>query len=265
MNDLVPIYHQVKEVIKRRITDGFYGPGGKIPSESKLIEEFGVSRLTIRQALGLLVQENILVSKRGKGSFVTDNPKLLKGLSRRLYGSIEDLFYYREKLKTRHARISRFSVSPVIRKRLNLNPKEKTVVEAVRVRYAEGQATVVTKTYLPVKYGQLLTEKKLTQSPLILEILEMEAGISFKRFQQSLEATFADKEIAGLLKVPAGSPILLVERLMLAARYKPVLLALSWFRADIFKYLESYRIAKINDRIRLISEGFNAKGQDIFW
>ena len=52
---------------------------------------------------------------------------------------------------------------------------------------------------------------------------------------------------------------------MLAARYKPVLLALSWFRADIFKYLESYRIAKINDRIRLISEGFNAKGQDIFW
>ena len=262
---MVPVYHQVKEAIKRWIADGIYSLGEKIPSESELIEEFGVSRLTIRQAVGLLVQENVLVSKRGKGSFVTDDQELLKGLSQRLYGSIEDLFYYREKLKTRHARISRFSVSPVIRKRLNLNPKEKTVVEAVRVRYAEGQAAVVTKTYLPLKYGRLLTEKKLMKFPLILGILETEAGINFKRFHQSLEATFADKDIAGLLKVPAGSPILLIERLMLAARYKPVVLALSWFRADIFKYLESYRIVQRNDRIRLISEGFNAKGQDIFW
>jgi GntR family transcriptional regulator len=256
MNDLVPIYQQIKETIKTWIMDGIYKPSQKIPSESELIKEFGVSRLTIRQAVGHLVQEGYLISKRGKGSFVTSDPEKLACLTRKLYGSIDDLLYHTERLKTKDVKIRNINPSPMIRQRLNLGSEEALVQEVTRVRFAGDTPVVVTRSYMKLKYGKFLNEKKLKENPLVIGILEKEAGITWKRVLQTVEATFADKILAGYLSITSGSPMLRVERIIMAARRKPIILAISWFRADIFKYFDGFRIVQRNGQRKLLYEGF---------
>ena len=66
----IPVYYQLEEDIKRKIEQGVWQVGQCISSERELAEEYGVSRMTIRQSLGELVQDGILVREKGKGTFV---------------------------------------------------------------------------------------------------------------------------------------------------------------------------------------------------
>lgn len=75
-----PLYKQIYEILYQRITNSIYNVGGEIPPEKSLAEEFDVSISTIRQAVGLLVEDGFLVRKQGKGTFVTNNPITLKFL-----------------------------------------------------------------------------------------------------------------------------------------------------------------------------------------
>ncbi|MBN2059771.1 MAG: GntR family transcriptional regulator [Deltaproteobacteria bacterium] len=264
MDNLVPVYQQIKEAIKNWIIDGVYKSSQKIPSETELIKEFGVSRLTIRQAVGQLVQEGYLVSRRGKGSFVAISPDKLNFFSKKLCGSIDDLFYHSEKMKTRHVSIEKVTPSPIISQKLKLNPEEKTIHEVTRVRYVDDRPIAVTKSYIQLKYGKFLDKEKLMKQRLIIGILEKEAGITWRHVVQTIEATFASKDLADQLKIASGSPMLRVERIMMTGKRRPIILAISWYRADIFKYSDGFRIAHRRGVTRMIYEGFENNTHGIF-
>ena len=72
-NSEKPLYLQVKEILEKRIHTQVYPKGGKLPSEKELCDEFGVSRITIRQALDLLESMGLTNSVHGKGTFVKAN------------------------------------------------------------------------------------------------------------------------------------------------------------------------------------------------
>lgn len=74
-NSPIPVYFQLKEAILEKISKGYWKVGECIDSERELAEHYEVSRMTIRQALGELVQEGILVREKGKGTFVCE-PKV---------------------------------------------------------------------------------------------------------------------------------------------------------------------------------------------
>lgn len=65
-----PIYVQLREIIRNKIENGEYIPGGKIPSESEFVDEYGLNRLTVRNAIGSLVKEGLLKQVKGKGVYV---------------------------------------------------------------------------------------------------------------------------------------------------------------------------------------------------
>src|SRR5207244_5979707 len=96
-NRIVPLYHQVEQVIRHRIATREYRSGLQIPSEHELGRELKVSRVTIREALRELVRENLLVKVQGKGTFVApDLPKALEpikytGLLEHLYHRVRQL------------------------------------------------------------------------------------------------------------------------------------------------------------------------------
>ncbi|MCZ9341618.1 GntR family transcriptional regulator [Streptomyces sp. TRM76130] len=69
-----PLYEQIAAILAARISDGTYAPRRRVPSEASLCEEFNVSRPTARAALQLLGQRGLIVTVRGKGSFVVDMP-----------------------------------------------------------------------------------------------------------------------------------------------------------------------------------------------
>ena len=68
----MPIYLQLRELIRNKIEEGEYMPGTAIPSENKLAETFGLNRLTIRNAVDALVNEGLLRRVQGKGVFVVE-------------------------------------------------------------------------------------------------------------------------------------------------------------------------------------------------
>lgn len=70
-----PLYEQIAAVLTSRIADGTYPPRRRIPSEASIVEEFRVSRPTARAAVHLLVERGLVVTVRGKGSYVADSPQ----------------------------------------------------------------------------------------------------------------------------------------------------------------------------------------------
>lgn len=83
-NSPIPIYHQLKEIIKKKIESEEYKPGDRIPTEQDLCDTFDISRTPVRQALSELVNENLLNRKRGRGTFINNysylNVKRIKAL-----------------------------------------------------------------------------------------------------------------------------------------------------------------------------------------
>ena len=72
MGNFVPLYLQVSQRIFRKIQQGVYKYGDKIPSEKELVAHYGVNRMTVRRAIALLAEQGILKSVQGKGVFVID-------------------------------------------------------------------------------------------------------------------------------------------------------------------------------------------------
>ena len=89
LNNRLPLYAQVENVIIGRISNGSLPPGTRLPSEDSLVQEYAVSRTTIRAAIQSLVQRGLVEIRRGKGTFVT-HPKITQELTE-LTGFVEDM------------------------------------------------------------------------------------------------------------------------------------------------------------------------------
>ena len=86
----VPKYHRVKETVSARIADGTWPPGSLLPAEPDLCLEFGVSRITVRKAIGDLVHEGKVQTVQGRGTFVAV-PKIGERFVQRAFGIFEDM------------------------------------------------------------------------------------------------------------------------------------------------------------------------------
>jgi GntR family transcriptional regulator len=236
MTTVLPIYYQIRETVKGWIINREFNPGEKIPSENELAEKFGVSRLTIRQGISKLVQEGFLISKRGEGTFVTRNQSLIDGFSLKFTGFIDDLFYQISRSKTKSVKISRIPVPKLIKEKLELGNDEKEVIQIKRVRFLEDKVFAFTVNYLPLEIGAKIHEQDLYKKPL-LQIMEEDMGIQFTEAFQTIEASFADQELADQLRVVLGSPILFVERVMYTKKAKPVELVQTSYQGDLYKYI----------------------------
>src|ERR1700744_5462298 len=88
-NSRLPLYAQIENVIIDRISNGSLPPGTRLPSEDSLVQEYAVSRTTIRAAIQSLVQRGLVEIRRGKGTFVTQ-PKIMQELTEAT-GFVEDI------------------------------------------------------------------------------------------------------------------------------------------------------------------------------
>jgi GntR family transcriptional regulator len=251
MNAVLPIYYQIKQIIKSWIINKEYGPGEKIPSENELAEKFKVSRLTVRQAFSQLVQEGFLNSKRGEGTFLTSNESLINSLGFEFSGFMDDLLYQVSTIKTKSAAISRIAISKLIREKLELSREDQEVVKITRIRLLREKLFTYTVNYLPLEIGMRIKEKDLFEKPL-LKILVQDLNIQFTEAIQTIEASFANQEVAGNLDIPSGSPILYVERTMYTQKHKPIELFQSSYRGDLYKFIVRFKNVKRKDGSRWI-------------
>ena len=251
---IVPIYYQIKQSIKNWIANKEYIRGERIPSENELAKKFHVSRLTVRQAISELVREGLLTRRRGEGTFVTRDDRILNSFSLEFSGFMDDLFYQVQKSKTKSARIDRIAPPTFIREKLELDEKDEEIVQIKRVRFLEDRSFAYTVNYLPFEIGKAITEKELYEKPL-LQIMEEDLGIQFAEAFQTIQASFADQELAEKLSVPAGLPILFVERVMFDEKHRPVEMVQSSYRGDLYKYIVRLKRLKRNRESTWIHSG----------
>ncbi len=244
MNIALPIYYQIKETMKSWILNKEFNLGEKIPSENELAGKFNVSRLTVRQAISQLTQEGFLRSKRGEGTFVTDNENLINSFSLEFQGVMDDLFFYQiSEIEIKSVSINNVLSPKLIREKLELDDEDKEVIQIKRVRSLRRKLFTFTVNYLPLSIGTRITEKDLYQKSLI-QILTENFGIHFTEAVQTIEASFADQEVAEKLGIASGSPILFVERIMYGEKHKPIELFQSSYRGDQYKFIVRFKNVK---------------------
>jgi len=235
-NGIIPRYYQIKETIKRWIVDKEFGPGEKIPSENELAAQFKVSRLTVRQAVSQLIQEGFLISRRGAGSFVTDNEKLINSFNIEISGFLDDLFYLAQRSTTKGVEINRIKTPRIIKAKYNLYDDSDEIIQIKRVRFIQDNSFAYSINYFPIEIGEKITQKDLFTNS-ILQIMIEDLGIQFTEAFQTIEASFADQEVAEKLGIASGAPVLFVERTMYIKKQIPVEFVQSSYRGDLYKYV----------------------------
>lgn len=243
MNPLIPVYYQIKQTIRNWIIRGEFNPGERIPSENQLADQFRVTRLTVRQAVSQLSQEGLIISRRGNGTFVTDNENLVNSLTLESTAFMEEAFYQVQKTETKSATINRIISPRLVSEKLKLGTKQKEVVQIKRVRFLKGKSFTYITNYLPVQIGAKIIEEELYRKSL-LQILQQDLCIQFTEAFQTIEASFADQEMAEALGIPSGSPMLFVERTMYTKKRTPVSLSQVSYRGDLFKYVARFKNVK---------------------
>ena len=205
---VIPLYYQLETSLKKRIMSGEFRPNQLLPGETALAEEYGVSRITVRQALSSLVDNGIVVRMRGKGTFVSD--KLPPVESPKFSGSLEELVALGVRTKVKLLSMEPAEPNILVKNALQLADGE-LLYRIEKVRSVEGAPFSYVVNYLPRHIGKKLNRGDLSQKPL-LTILKDDLGIEAKTATQTIEATSATPEVAGLLSINVGDPMLKVER-----------------------------------------------------
>lgn len=249
MTPLVPVYHQIRNKIQEWIASKEYDLGEQIPSETELAKMFAVTRMTVRQALGLLIQDGLLKRRRGSGTFVTTDAALVGRLGLDCTGFMDELFYQTSKSKTVSVKIEKVPTPRSVKEKLKTEAPEVYRVE--RVRTLNDRIFAFTVNYLPEQVGKRIEEKALYEKPM-LKILEGDLNIEFDEALQTIEATFSDQYVSDRMEIQSGSSILLVERIMYDAGKTPFELVQTYYRGDSYKYVVRLKIDRDNKAQRWI-------------
>jgi len=245
-NRIVPLYHQVEQVIRHRIATRQYGSGLQIPSEHELGRELKVSRVTIREALRELVRENLLVKVQGKGTFVAPNlPKVLQPI--KYSGLLEDLYQRVEQLKVVTVEMARVPATDKVRTLLHLPPTVSEIVEIKRCRHIEGEPFSFTVNYLTVEIGAQVDPAVLKTVPLNT-VFERDLKIPVVRGEETVEAAPANPEVAQQLAIPVLYPVMHVTRVMFTERDRPLDVVETFYRADKYHYSVNLTRVKRNGK-----------------
>jgi GntR family transcriptional regulator len=238
----LPLYHQVAGILRQRIDDGIYPVGGKLLAEDELAAEFEVSRATIRQAVGELVMEGLVVRRQGRGTYVETPDK--NGSRQRFRGSLGDLIREPGRAKTRNVELSHNAPIPSrIAETLQLDSPRGTIVR--RTRIMDGRPFAYTTAYLPPDLGRTITVAGLRRKAL-MELL-LDSGVELSSATQTIRAQLADLDVCGQIDADLGAPVLFVERIARDMSGRPVEYVRSWYRGDRYEYSVALDLAPGTD------------------
>lgn len=226
-----PLYAQIKDIIKQRIVDGEYTVHERLPSESEMMKVFGVSRITVRQALRDLHTEGLVFSVQGKGTFVS-RPKVVQDIQT-LKGFGEAMNPQGYETSTRVIGVNEVRAPGDVAEALELN-RNSSIIELTRIRYLNREPISLDHSFYPVEIGKELLGRDLTQD--IFPMLENECGIELGHAEVKIESILANEDLAEKLNVSVASPILRIQRLVLSKSGKPIDFEYLSYRGDAFQY-----------------------------
>ena len=232
-NNRLPLYAQVENVIIGRISNGSLPPGTRLPSEDSLVQEYAVSRTTIRAAIQSLIQRGLVEIRRGKGTFVT-HPKITQELTE-LTGFVEDMQALGRHAEAQVLDQQVVAANQIVARQLAI-PQGTLVVRIQRVRLADAIPLSFDETYLPKQLGEKVMADNLETEP-IFSLLEQKYRTPLVEAEYRLEAVCADPTVATALCIDVGSPIFLIERTSYSTGHRPVDYEKLHYRGDQIRFV----------------------------
>ncbi|HTP02461.1 MAG TPA: GntR family transcriptional regulator [Anaerolineales bacterium] len=225
----VPIYIQIRESLRSDITQGLLKRGEQLPSENELALRYKVSRMTIRESIEDLVDEGLLYRRHGVGTFVA-YPHLQRDHTR-LTSFFDKAENEGVKIQAKLLKLEVIPAQPKVAEALDI-PIGSYVIRVKTLRYADNIPITVHDAHIPHSlFPNLVNENLEVQH---LWTLFEKAGYRVKRAVQKLEAREASKEVAHLMKIKEGAPVLFKERTVYADDGTPVEFTYCYNRGDIY-------------------------------
>ncbi|CAI9395338.1 MULTISPECIES: GntR family transcriptional regulator [Enterobacteriaceae] len=222
---LKPRYMQIADLLTEQIKDGTLTPGAMMPTEAELQATYDVSRVTIRKAMKVLVDNDLLYRVRGSGSYVKA-PKAQHNAFQ-LMGFIEEVS---AQGKTPSSKVIAFETSPcshTIASKLNV--EEGTLIyEIQRLRLIDGEPEILECTYLPVAMFTDLSIEVMQTSKY--DYIERHKGMQIAKSRQCVWPDSTSTSLAALLNTRENSPILRVESVSELVDGTPFEYTVNYFR-----------------------------------
>jgi len=225
----VPLYFQLITLFKRQIHSGMLKPGDMVPSEGQLCAQFGVSRSTVRQALNQLVEENLIIRRRGKGSFIASQ-KLNRNLNH-LYSFSEDMLSLGMKPQSRVLESTVVTAPDDVVSSLRLPSNNTKVFKLTRLRLANNEPILMETTYIPLYLAPDIISEDFTSTSLY-KILELKYNLNLYRAVETVESVRLNKETSSLLKCKSTSGAFSIQRIAYLDTGLPFELTISVARGD---------------------------------
>jgi GntR family transcriptional regulator len=227
----VPRYLQIADLMRQRISRGQWPKGEKLPSLEALVAEFGVARVTVRQAVDLLARDGLVSPQQGRGTFVTAQPA--RGQWLKVQTSLDELAKVYKDTKPEIVNIDESIVNAPVRS--DDGTAAERYVFMRRVHSRAGQPYCVINIYLDERIFR--RHSKRFRNETVIPILAGLTDNGIAHARQVLTIATADIEVARLLQVAVNAPVAEVRRVFTDAAGRVIYLGEVTYRGD-FIHLE---------------------------
>lgn len=230
-----PLYREVRNQLMQCLINDEWRPGEAIPSEAKLAQRFQVSVGTVRKAINDLVLENILIRHQGRGTFVTTHSKKRNiyyffnlvndnGRKEPPQGKLVSMIKARADEETRH--------------HLKLG-RNAAIYQLRHLHYLDGRPVAVNDIHLPGALFPHLTAERFENrgDATIYGFYQAQYNVNVVRTVEKVKAVSAAEDIAELLDIAPGTPVLRVDRVAYSLDASPVEFRRSYANTEHFHYL----------------------------
>ena len=213
-----PRYVRVYTALREWIDSGKYSPGEKIASEEEIGQMFGVSRITTRKAIDLLVEDDLVYRLHGKGTYVADNVQQRSGMAN-IGKRIRDARRVMTRGKLEQVEIEEIDADPKTCIDLKLSAAAR-VLRISYVRTFAGERVAQVTCYIPAEFGVSLEASDL-RNGTTLDALEA-SGLKPDSASQLISATLADASLSSTLDLNMGSPVLRIKQIVVNSNQDPL-------------------------------------------
>jgi GntR family transcriptional regulator, N-acetylglucosamine utilization regulator len=237
---IIPLYYQLATLLKDQVTTGLHSgeliTGDKISSERDLMQQYGLSRNTVRKAIDELVKDGVIYKGQGQGNYIVTANFAVQ--SRIDTFAEHNLLIQRAGYTPSYKLIKTDERIPgsVVQSKLVLQPDEK-VKRIKKVFYADGRPAILSTDYLPLKDNESDLEDIEHHGHEFFDFLEEKRRQHIDFILADIFPVNATHEISELLDCAEGTPLLLLHELMLdPSQEKPILFAENYYLTEFIHF-----------------------------
>lgn len=234
--DTIPLYSRVATSIQNKIFSGQYEPGERLPTEDEMVINYGVSKITIRNAMSMLEADGLIIRSRGRGTFVAESiPEARKVIHtdlKEILASITD------------SRIKPLDINPLPIGECRI-PKDicnffgmtngEIIGRIQRVANRQGVTSFFESYMMPDIAGHI-TKKELARKKSVQGILKEKIGLRISKAEMYLQAVSAEQDISNILQCETFEPLVHIQTLFWDESGQPFEIVNHYQRARNFRY-----------------------------